>query len=324
MRHDLIDARWLPLAVFHPFRLGAVRFNRGTLPRQACIAVLKIAAKIWKGKLTRQLKEVRPLDRPDLGFEATDSMVMEAVFWFGVQGYEGMVADAWTQHCRRSHSILEIGGNVGLFSVIGGLATSGRYTVLEPLPAVAAILVENLRRNRAERVEVLRAAAIPGATGSTVRIQVPDADRGAPVGAHLSMDSEVSGRPIAAQFDVPGLPFRDLCTGRDLIKIDAEGIEAALIESAWDIVVQDRPTLLIEVLPESTQLGALLARLATEARYHIQVLPEWGSETAVIIAPEEFDATVPQRHRSKDVLLTTIEADSTAAGAAIDARHDRC
>jgi FkbM family methyltransferase len=310
--------RLLPIILFAPFRRGAVSRRRGSLVRKVCIAIAKLGARSWRGRLHARLPEVQPLDRPDLRFASVDSMVMEAVFWFGVQGYEGMVAAVWERECRQARAILEIGGNVGLFTVIGALATHGTYTVVEPLPAVAAVLADNLQRNRVTRATLRQAAAIPGSTGRIVEIQIPDADRGAPVGAHLGTHTETTGSGTTGSgttgvgttdsgtptiVSVEGIPFRDLVAGKDLIKIDAEGIEAALIEAARDIILECRPTLLIEVLPSSVRLGMALRQLAEAGRYRIEVLPEWGSDKAVPVAPAAFDASVPQRHRSKDVLL---------------------
>ena len=59
--------------------------------RSACVPLLKIAA--TKRELLASLPEIRPLDRRDITFEPSDSMVVDAVFWFGVQGYEGMLAE---------------------------------------------------------------------------------------------------------------------------------------------------------------------------------------------------------------------------------------
>ena len=108
--------------------------------RIAATLVLRRAARANRHHLARQLTEIRPLDAPTLSFESVDSMVMDAVFWFGVRGYEGIVARVWTALCHQSHSILEIGGNVGLFTVIGAQAAQGAYTVVEPVPVVAATL----------------------------------------------------------------------------------------------------------------------------------------------------------------------------------------
>ena len=104
---------------------------------------------------------------------------------------------------------------------------------------------------------------------------------------------------------MPGLPIARLAEGRDLIKIDAEGIEAELLRAIRPHLIAARPDLLIEVLPEASRLAALLSDLAREAGYLIHILPEYGSDTIVQAAPEAFDAALPGRHRSKDVLLST-------------------
>jgi len=298
-------ARALPLAAYEPFRLGIVRFRRGSLPRKVCVGVLQIAAGAHRGRLASLVSEVRPLDMPHLGFCPTDSMVMDAVYWFGVQGYEGKVADVWAALCRRSRAILEIGGNVGLFTVLGASVSFVPYTVAEPVPTVSAVLRANLARNGLTHVEVLEVAAIPGTASAPVTLNVPDEKRGAPVGAHLTEGVEVHGRSSVRRISVSGRPFRDLMAGRDLVKIDAEGIEAKLLDSARDIILAERPTLLIEVLPNATNLAAIITELARDAGYAIFVVPEWGSDTIVEVSPDEFTAALPARFNSKDIVLST-------------------
>ena len=223
-------------------------------------------------------------------------MVMEAVYWFGLQGYEGRVAELWAALCRRSRSVLEVGGNVGLFSVVGGRAMSegaagegASYVVAEPVPGNAALLRANLARNGlGSRVDLREIAAVPGAQACTVRLNIPEEGRAAPVGAHLMEGSEVPERGSARVIEVRGVPFRELLAGRDLLKIDAEGIEAALLASARDLIEAARPSLLIEVLPEATRLASLLAELARSCGYTISVIPEWGSDTIVTVRRGRF------------------------------------
>lgn len=91
--------------------------------------------------------DVHPLDRPDLSFEAADSMVTDAVFWSGVQGYKGCVAAIWQNLCQQSRNVLEIGANVGIFTVVGAKATTGRCTAVESISMNEALLRRNLARN---------------------------------------------------------------------------------------------------------------------------------------------------------------------------------
>ncbi len=302
----MIDAiaRSVPLAGYRPLRRAVLGLPRRHPVRIAATAVLRRAARAYRHRLAGQLDEIRPLDAPALSFEAVDSMVMDAVYWFGVRGYEGTVARVWTALCQQSRSVLEVGGNVGLFTVIGARAAPGSYTVVEPVPMVAATLRANLVRNGLARVELLQAAAIPGAEGREVALNVPAEDWGVPVGAHLMDGVEVGGRSSRAQVMVPGLPIRRLAEGRDLIKIDAEGIEAALLADLRGLLLERRPTLLIEVLPEAERLGALLASLALDAGYRIHVLPEWGSDRVVTVPAASFSAGLPRRYNSKDVVLS--------------------
>ena len=297
-------SRALPLPFYAPLRRGAQYFHRGSFQRNACIAVLKVADRAHRHHLARRLSEIRPLDAPELSFQATDSMVMDAVYWFGVRGYEGQVAALWVRLCRTAHAVLEIGGNVGLFTTLGGRATSGRYTVVEPVPEVADILRSNLARNGVSGVQVLVAAAVPGDVVREVSLNIPDEQRTAPVGAHLVDGVEVSGRGSHRVLQVRGEPFNRLIDGCDLVKIDAEGIEAELLRGARDALVRHKPTLLVEVLPEATQLGQIIAELARDAGYTIFVIPEYGDEQIVAVAPDVFSSAVPQRHRSKDVVLS--------------------
>jgi FkbM family methyltransferase len=299
-------ARTVPLSYYYPLRRGAVALRRGSLPRSACIAVLKLAATARRGRLAGELSEIRPLDLPEVTFRPIDSMVMDAVYWFGVQGYEGKLADVWVNFCGHARSVLEVGGNVGLFSVIGARATAGRYSVVEPVPGIAAVLRDNLLRNGLGRVEVIQGAAIAAETPREVVLSIPDEGRAAPVGSHLIEGVEISGRSSAAQIRVAGVPFRSLVAGRDLIKIDAEGIEAELLSAARDIILAERPTLVIELLPSATKLAALLGELARVAGYAIHIVPQWGSDTIVTIAAETLTADMPSRHNAKDVVLSRI------------------
>ena len=299
--------RRLPIGCFDPLRRGAVSLRRGSLPRSLCIGVLKIAAGAHGSGLAARIDAVRPLDAPGIRFRAVDSMVMDAVYWFGVQGYEGRAVEVWTGLCRTARSVLEVGGNVGLFTVLGGRAAGGLYTVVEPVPEVAAVLRDNLRLNGIDRVEVLEAAAIAASAPAEMTLSIPTEGRAAPVGSHLVGDVEVSGRASARQIKVAGLPFAALFAGRDLIKIDAEGIEADLLGAVRDAIIRDRPTLMIELLPTATRLAALLAELAEAASYTVWIIPAWGSDTIVRVPAGALTADLPARHRSKDVVLSAID-----------------
>jgi FkbM family methyltransferase len=284
-----------------PPRWMAVSLPRGNLLRSASVALIKPFAASSKWILG--VGSFAPLDRSDLRFNAIDSMVMRSVYWLGVQGYEGVLAELWRRLAERADNVLEVGGNVGLFTVIGGKATRGRYEVVEPVPEVAASLRSHLELNQLPRVIVHEAAVVPNDGGGTVLLSIPREGSANPVGSHLVEGGEVTGRSSERVIEVPSISFPNLIRNCDLVKIDAEGIEAMLLSSAWAYIVEHRPTLVIEVLPESRELGELLREIAAEAGYRIYVVPAYGSDVPVRVEPTEFDAQVPRRHNSKDIIL---------------------
>jgi FkbM family methyltransferase len=220
-----------------------------------------------------------------------------------VQGYEGRLGSLWPELCADAANVLEVGGNIGLFSVLGASACRGRYTVVEPLPQIADVLRGNLARNALDRVEVLQTAVIPDREPRKVSLNVPSEAHALPVGAHLDQGVEVTGRGSDRHLLVDGLPVATLAAGRDLIKIDAEGIEAELLLAARPVLDATRPTLVIEVLPEAVRLGDALRGIALDWGATINVVPAYGSDTIVPVAAAEFDSSVPGRYNSKDIVL---------------------
>src|SRR5260221_5297406 len=122
----------IPLAVFKPFRIAVVRLPRGNFLRNDCTLVLKQAKK--GQRIGDRLKEVRPLDDPTVCFVASDSMGIDAVYWFGLRGYEGILADLWGALASKANSVLEIGGNIWLYSVIGCRRSYATYSRIKPIP----------------------------------------------------------------------------------------------------------------------------------------------------------------------------------------------
>ncbi len=295
----------LLLLLLYPFRLLVVHMERGSLLRKICVAILKI----FKGKIKIDLlvNEVRPLDAPQVTFEAVNSMVLDDIYWFGLQGYEGRLTDVWVTLCQQADDILEIGGNIGVFTIIGGRVAKARYTVLEPVPVNAAILRRNLLKNRITTVTVLEAAAVPGPEDSKVHLNIPIEGRDAPVGAHLTVGVEVNGRSSESIITVEGLSFKRLIKSCDLIKIDAEGIEAELLSSVFSEIILTKPTLIIEVLPEAKQLGELIARISQIVKYNIYIIPAYGINSITKADPASFTSTLPKKYFSKDVILSTMD-----------------
>ena len=78
--------RVAPLSARRQLRQSVDDRPRGYPIRLAATFMLQRAARAPSRHLSTRLTEIRPLDAPELSFQAVDSMVMDAVFWFGLRG----------------------------------------------------------------------------------------------------------------------------------------------------------------------------------------------------------------------------------------------
>jgi FkbM family methyltransferase len=214
-------------------------------------------------------------DNPARSFAAADSLVLAQLYWLGEQGWEPELLPWWQYLCRRSSTILELGTNVGYYVVQGMRAAPGvRYTAVEPHPTSVSLCRTNLALNAITSVTLVAAAAVASPAAGTARLLIPQDQLLAPTVAFLDGDGELPARmasPVGAAIEVPTVDVRTLLDGVDLLKIDVEGQEHALLAAADDHLRAHRPTIVIEVLPGTAQLRRLLARLCNELGYRCYV-----------------------------------------------------
>ena len=264
---------------------------------------------LYTGGIPRAVSTFRLVDDPDLVFLGVDSQVLRQLYWAGEQGWEPELLPWWRHFCRRSQSVLELGANVGYFSVQGGRAApDARFVAVEPHPFSAEICRAHLALNRVSSVEVLEAAAVPEAAISSVRLHVPADQQATPTVAFLSPQNELPPdmtRDVVDVLDVPAIDVRSLLDGVDLIKLDVEGQEHALLAAAREHLRDRRPTLFVEVLPGTERLRALLADLCATDGYRCYAL---SRRCPVELTPERLRTVrLMDEFGCQDVVLSTAD-----------------
>lgn len=161
--------------------------------------------------------------------------------------------------------VIDVGANVGhytkRFSDLVG--RHGRVVALEPVPATFSLLASNAQAFAHENVTLLNAAASDRT--ATVGMRIPRFDTGLTnfYMAHIegaagapseqtasgSMEAiDVSADPL----EVMTFPLDSLGLEQDvaLVKIDAEGHEAAVLAGMHNLLETSRPTLIVETQSE--------------------------------------------------------------------------
>lgn len=148
-------------------------------------------------------------------------------------------------YLKPGDAVFDIGANVGMFSAVMGLATtgSGRVTAFEPVPSNVARLEQNLERNQLTNVDI-RAIAL-GSSDTELEI-------------HLAVDAAYhSFGPIEKPFRSVRclkVPVRRLdnvwheigTPAVRFVKIDVEGAEEEILKGAKEFLTACRPVVLIE------------------------------------------------------------------------------
>lgn len=232
-------------------RLARHAGRRGLLPER-----------LWSGV---PLERVVDLEAAGVGFRyhlSPGDYVGMPLYWLGGRGYEPETMDHLPQFLAGASCFYDIGANTGLFSLLAAkLEPRLRVVAIEPNPATFARLSEHIALNRLDDRVTAHAAAI-GVVDGPVTLHIPAGTHAlsstlAPEGA---ADTLPGHRPVS----VHGATMRSMLAAFPIpgaIKIDAEGFEAAILESMADFLAQHRPRLLIEVLDDApiARLNAALA-----------------------------------------------------------------
>jgi FkbM family methyltransferase len=227
------------------------------------------------GGIPASLRTFQLVDNPARSFVNGDSLVLAQLYWFGEQGWEPELLPWWRYLCRTSSTVLELGANVGYYVVQGAQAAPGvRYTAVEPHPDSLRLCRANLGLNGITSVKLVAAAAVADPAVAIVRLLIPRDQLSAPTVAFVDGDGELPQHmagPVGVAMEIPAVNVRMLLADVDLLKVDVEGQEHALLAAANEHLRAHRPTVIIEVLPGTTRLRRLLARLCVELGYRCYV-----------------------------------------------------
>jgi FkbM family methyltransferase len=208
----------------------------------------------------------------------------EWVVFEGGQSPETRTLDAFLERVRPGATVVDVGANIGLYtlSVAARAGPRGRVLAVEPNPLAARRLRENVALNQFENVAIVE-AAMADAPG-TLRLHLaPDSECSSLFETELGTGGGVEVRVTTIDAEVE----RARLARVDLLKIDVEGAEIrALIGAERLLTGPDAPILLVEANPimlhaAGASMGEL-RRCVESYGYQISVverLPWRGEDT---------------------------------------------
>lgn len=214
-------------------------------------------------RLSRSAGDGEIFLRPGLGLRV-DARSREPFEWYCFRSLGGVrELDLFLHWAKGRHRLLDVGASHGLFSLAFTCGRSdARALAVEPSPVAWGVLTANLARNPGCQVTPLQVAA--GRTAGEIAMRQ--------VWHHLEALAPGEEDPAAVTLRVR--PLDELCAEHgfrpDLVKIDVEGFELAVLEGAAGLLTRQGPPLFLELHPRR------LLELAQSARQVHRLLSTFG------------------------------------------------
>lgn len=176
-------------------------------------------------------------------------MIENELFWRGIKGWEKISLELWMRLCRRSHTIIDVGANTGVYALLARTVNpKATIIAVEPVLRVFKKMEENFALNAGD-IHAVR-AAMTDHEGEVTLYDLPESDHVLAVSLnkeHLSMMKGLRPVPVPAR-TMAGIAEEFGLPRIDLMKIDVETHEPEVLAGFIDILRRDKPTLLIEIL----------------------------------------------------------------------------
>ncbi len=213
--------------------------------------ILKVRTGLGKGLLL----ELNPRWEPSL--------------WQG--DYEPSSQKVAAQYFRPGKTLYDVGGGIGFYSLVAARLGAQVFT-LEPDPKNRACIQRHAKMNKLEGSFQIIPIAANSYTGSML---MEPSDRGR--GHGHGHAQEVFGTDPSKCFDVQCTTLDDFARKNplpDLVKIDVEGCEAAVIRGAEWLMREARPSFLCEI--HDSDLAAEVSEIVSARDYRIEWLDDEG------------------------------------------------
>lgn len=176
------------------------------------------------------------------------------IFWDGADAFETTTISWWKKLSKRSQYIFDIGANTGIFSFVAkALNPKAEIHAFEPLGRIHAILEANIQLNNLSAPPTIKGhrVALSDYSGQGEMFDLP-AEHMYTASLNHNVHAE-RGQPMQSiQEAVAVLRLDDFMKqqniqGLDLIKIDVESHEPAVLRGMGECLRKFHPTLIIEI-----------------------------------------------------------------------------
>lgn len=205
---------------------------------------------IWNDKFKNSNKIIYNLTEKSSIYLYNDSVLSRLIF----DGFEKEEIDFLTQNLKNGDIFIDIGANVGLFSLLASplVGNSGKVIAFEPSPVTFERLKENIEYNKFENVEIVN----KGISDKEGVLSINLYEEGYDAWNSFAPSPENFNKALK-KHDVVVTTLDNELRNIDkskikLIKIDVEGWEKFVLNGAKDILENYAPIIMMEFTESNT------------------------------------------------------------------------
>ena len=211
------------------------------------------------------------------------------IFWSGISGrWEKHSLDIWMRLCKPACVIFDIGANTGIYSLVAkSLNKDADVYAFEPVKRVFEKLEMNTRLNNYDIHCIEK--AVSNHTGTALIY-----DTGSKHEYAATLDRQHRNTGLNSSFTIETITLDDFISQRglkkiDLMKIDVESHEPAVLQGFNEGIKHFKPSILIEIL--SDEVGKTIYETVKDLDYlYFAINEETGvRRTDSIIRGENFN-----------------------------------
>lgn len=165
--------------------------------------------------------------------------------------YERLELEIFQSLAAESRTIIDVGGNIGLYAIVGSLAQTkpkSRLFSFEPVAENVRYLRHNALLNKLDEKQIHIIAAALGDTEGDLIIHLSEGN----IGTHSASSKTakaIGHSQKVKQMTLDGFVKEKSLKDIDILKIDVEGFDGQVLRGATALLRNQHPTLFVEYIP---------------------------------------------------------------------------
>ncbi len=191
---------------------------------------------------------------------------------------------------RRNSQVIDIGANVGDWTVVVGKHFGAKVVAIEPVATAIELLQRNVRLNSLETsVRILNCAlgesvgtvnlVIDALTGYAQSIDPPDSTKGGYYKANCPLDT------------LDNITSRLAIDAVDIIKIDVDGAEMNVLKRSNATINKFEPKVIVEVHTKQLRQSVMRYFQALDYKLVFEKVNFWNSISVLYLEPVQIEST---------------------------------